>query len=108
MENQKLIRNLKAYEFAIKMIKFDLDIKTQTYNKIINLCYKFLILFCLDNNENQEIIQSHIYMFLDHLKSNPKTLCFFLIKTLFKNNKVFRYILKTFFEIILLLIYLIY
>ena len=93
-----MIRNLKAYEFAIKMIKFDNEISKEVNLKsneiILALCYKFLTFFILNEEENQKLLENHAFLFIYHLKNNYNVNSNFFLNNLFKNNKRLLYDMK--------------
>lgn len=70
-QNQRLLRNLRAYEVALTIIK-QKDLKNaenkNAYLKVVEKAYQFLIKFVLYNKENQNIILDNVHYFLDDLE----------------------------------------
>lgn len=89
-ENQRLIRNLGIHEILITLLKVGLTKNQKTnsdYHELINTVYLFLIRFCSDNPNNQNLLGENIDLFAKELDSSP--LAIFLIKEIFRNNKHF-------------------
>lgn len=70
-QNQRLLRNLRAYDISIQMIK-QKSLKQKenknAYLKVLEKAYIFLIKFIKDNKENQNIVLEYIQLFLDDIE----------------------------------------
>lgn len=66
-----MLRNLRAYDISIQIIK-QKQIKNvankNAYLKVVEKAYIFLIKFVKDNKENQNIVLEHIDLFLDDIE----------------------------------------
>lgn len=67
-QNQRLLRNLRAYDISVQIIK-QKSLKQvenkNAYLKVVEKAYIFLIKFIKDNKENQNIVLEFIDLFLD-------------------------------------------
>jgi len=63
VENQRLLRNLKAYEIVLSLIKFKVPsskLVSSQHKSILAKCYKFLIRFVRLCEPNQKIISEYL------------------------------------------------
>ena len=70
-KNQQLLRNLRAYEVPIIIIKqqaIDGVDDQNSYLKVLEKCYIFLIKFVRNNKENQKILLEYIDLFMDDIE----------------------------------------
>ena len=87
-QNQRLLRNLRAYDTPLQIIqqKTLKNVPNQNaYLKVVEKSYTFLIMFVKNNNENSNIILKYINDFLDDLDYGVHALE--LIKEIFTDNE---------------------
>jgi hypothetical protein len=100
--NQQLFRNIYLIELLIKLLQHDakyinsqlktypatneLSIKHDFRVFIIMLCYKILGRLVYEVVENQELLNNHLQLFMQHLEILPSALIYNLLDPLVSNN----------------------
>lgn len=87
-QNQRLLRNLRAYDISIQIIKHK-QLKNaknkNAYLKVVEKAYIFLIKFVKGNKENQNIILEFNEMFLEDIEQGVHALE--LITEIFRDSE---------------------
>ena len=89
-ENQRLMRNAGIPKILLQILKISLSKnqkENEDYQDLIRSIYLFLIRFCTDNLDNQNLLGVNMDFLLQRLEDC--SLVIFLIKEIFKNNKGF-------------------
>jgi len=70
-QNQRLLRNLRAYDISIQIIKqkqLKTAVNKNAYLKVVEKAYIFLIKFIKNNRENQNIVLENIDLYLEDIE----------------------------------------
>ena len=70
-QNQRLLRNLRAYDISIQIIKqkqLKTAVNKNAYLKVVEKAYIFLIKFIKNNRENQNIVLECIDLYLEDIE----------------------------------------
>lgn len=87
IKNQTLLKNLRAYDVAILIIKLQSleDVDDQnSYLRVLEKCYIFLLKFVRNNTQNQKVMVQYIQYFEDDLEYGVHA--WELIGEIFKNS----------------------
>ena len=88
-KNQRLLRNLRAHDVPIIIIKQqgleDSDDKN-SYLKVLEKAYIFLIKFVRNNRENQHVLVEYLDLFIDDMEYGVHS--WELIAEIFKNSEL--------------------
>ena len=89
MKNQTLLRNKAAHNVSLTVIKqqgLDEAEDKNSFLKVLEKCYIFLIKFVKNNSENQFLLVDYIDLFIDDLEYGVHS--WELISEVFKNSEL--------------------
>jgi hypothetical protein len=87
-KNQRLLRNLRAHDIPIIILKQNLEEADDknSYLRVLEKAYIFLIKFVRNNPENQLVLHEHLYLFEKDMEYGVHS--WELIAEIFKNSEL--------------------
>lgn len=91
-DTQQLLKNAGIFKPILQFIKYDVEAKgaenqkDKSELKLLQTCYKFLALFCYQNQDNISQVESYLPYFLKHVQEKQLSLSYLLIKEIYRNQ----------------------